>query len=288
MSFTISEHHVLKYDEDVMTAYQQEGSRLTSCVEEKMNIIGKSFSVNRLGVVEAVTKTTRHELHQHQNPEHSVRWANMVYYYNSVLMDPDDDDRVLANPKNKYVMTAAMSLGRRKDQTIIDAGLGTAITGENRAGTQALPTAQIVTGSTSGFTLTKWRTAKRIMDENEVPDGDRYLAISAQGLEDLLADTTVTSADFNTVKALVNGDLNTFLGMTVKRLQLLPIGTVATLVRQAMCWHKSAIVAGDAGNYNRIALRRDMHDAWECYAALDIGAVRRWDEGVVAINYLES
>ena len=213
MSFTISEHHVLKYDEDVMTAYQQEGSRLTSCVEEKMNIIGKSFSVNRLGVVEAVTKTTRHELHQHQNPEHSVRWANMVYYYNSVLMDPDDDDRVLANPKNKYVMTAAMSLGRRKDQTIIDAGLGTAITGENRAGTQALPTAQIVTGSTSGFTMTKWRTAKRILDENEVPDSDRYTAISAQGLEDLLADTTVTSADFNTVKALVNGDLNTFLGL---------------------------------------------------------------------------
>ena len=288
MSFTIAEHHVLKYADDVETAYQQEGSRLRSCVEVKTGIVGKSFSVNRLGIIEAATKDSRHEQHSHQNPEHTVRWGNLVYYYNSTMMDPDDDDRVLADPRNKYVMSAASSLGRRTDNTIITAGLGTAITGEDRSGTQALPTAQIITGSTSGLTLAKLRTAKRLLDEAEVPDMDRYLACSSQGIEDLLSDSTVLSIDYMHRKPQVDGEVGQILGFTLKRLELLPIGQVSALVRQAMCWHRSAITLGiSRDNYSRIALRRDMHDAWETYAAKDIGAVRKWDEGVVQINYLE-
>lgn len=290
MPFGIEAHHVLKYADDVQMAYQQNASRLRDCVTVKSGLSGKSFSTNDVGVVEAQTKDSRHEQHQHQDPDHPVRWGNLVYYYNSIMMDRDDDARVLADPKNKYVMTGAASLGRKTDRVIITQGLGTAITGEDRTGTQALPSAQIVTGSTSGLTIAKLRTAKRILDQAEVPDEDRYAAISAQGLEDLLSTTEVTSADYNTVRALVNGTLNTFLGFTFKRLELLPIGSVAANVRQAMCWHKSAIELGEttASQYSRIALRRDMHDGWETYAAIDVGAVRKRDKGVVQINYLES
>jgi len=290
MPFGIEEHHVLKYADDVQMAYQQDGSRLRPCITMKSSIVGKSFSTNDIGVIEAMTKDSRHEQHGHQNPEHPVRWGNLVYYYASLLMDRDDDARVLADPKNKYVMAAAAALGRRADRTIITEGLGTAITGEARTGTAALPTAQIVVGSTSGVTKAKVLAAKRILDENEVPDSERYLAITAQGLEDLLGITEVTSSDYNTVKALVDGSVNTWVGFEIKRLQLLPKGAVAANVVQGMAWHKSAIVFGEASNseYHRIAQRRDMHDSWETYDAMDIGAVRKRDEGVVQINYLES
>lgn len=289
MSFTVEAHHVLKYGEDVDLVFQQEGSRLRPAVEVKTGIVGKSFSTNAIGIIEAATKDSRHEQHAHQNPDHIVRWANLVYYYNSLMMDPDDDDRVLANPKNKYVMAAAMSLGRRVDRTILTAAMGTAITGEDRTGTQALPTAQIVTGSTSGLTLAKVKTAARILDENEVPAGDRFLALSAQGIEDLMGETGVTSIDFNADKPLTTGRIQQFYGFNLISTQLLPIGSVAANVRQAMAWHKSAIILGfSRENYSRIALRHDMHDAWETYSAKDLGAVRKWDEGVVQINYLES
>lgn len=290
MGFTIEQHHVLKYAEDVQMAYQQDGARLRDCVEVKSGIVGKSFSTNDVGIIEAQTKDSRHEQHSHQDPEHLVRWGNLVYYYNAVMMDRDDDARVLANPKNKYVMAAAASLGRRADRTIITALLGTAITGEDRTGTQALPTAQKVTGSTSALTKAKILTAKRLLDEAEVPEGDRYFAISAQGLEDMLGITEVVSTDYNTVKALVDGQINTWLGFTWKRLELLPKGVVTTNVRQAIAWHKSALVFGEttASQYSRIAQRRDMHDAWETYAAIDIGAVRKRDKGVVEVHYLES
>lgn len=290
MAFTVEQHHVLKYADDVQLAYQQEGSRLRSCVDVKTGIVGKSFSTNDLGVVEAVTKDSRHEAHAHQDPEHTVRWGNLVYYYNSIMMDRDDDARVLADPKNKYVTTNSHSLGRRADRTIITALLGTAITGEDRTGTQALPTAQKVTGSTSALTKAKILTAKRLLDEAEVPDSERYFAISAQGLEDMLGITEVISSDYNTVKALVDGQINSWLGFTWKRTELLPKGVVTTNVRQAMAWHRDAIVLGEttASNYSRIAMRRDMHDAWETYAAIDLGAVRKRDKGVVEIHYLES
>lgn len=290
MSFSIDQHHVLKYADDVQLVYQQEGSVLRPCVTMKTGIVGKSFSTNDLGLVEAATKDARHEQHGHQNPEHTVRWGNLVYYYNSFLLDRDDDARVLADPRNGYVLTAAHSLGRQADRTIITALLGTAITLEDRSGTQALPTAQKVTGSTSALTKAKLLTAKRLLDEAEVPAGERYLAISAQGLEDLLGITEVISSDYNTIKALVDGDVNSWLGFQIKRTELLPKGVVTTNVRQAIAWHRSAIVMGEtpASNYTRIKQRTDMHDSWESYAAMDFGAVRKRDKGVVEIHYLES
>lgn len=289
MAFTIDQHHVLKYAEDVDMAYQQETSRIRPYVNIKSGIVGKSFSVNGIGVVEAATKDARHEMHSHQNPEHETRWGNLVYKYVSILMDPDDDDRVLADPRNRYVMDSASALGRDMESTIITAALGTATTGEDRSGSQALPTAQKVTGSTSGFTLTKFRQGKRILDAAEVPGSDRVLVISAQGLEDLLADTTITSIDFNGEKPLVTGRVTQFLGFTILMTELLPIGSVAANVRQGLMMHKRAVTLGISRDKTaRIALRRDMHDAWESYCAHDIGAVRQWDEGVVEIHYLET
>lgn len=286
MSFTVQEFHVLKYDDDVKTAFQQSGSRLRPYVETKSGFSGKSFSVNRLGIVEAVTKDTRHEVHAHQNADHTVRWGNLVYYYNSLMMDPDDDDRVLANPKNKYVMTAANALGRRVDRTILEAAIGTAITGEDRLGTAALPAGQKIAVGSGPMSLAKLQQAKRILDENEVPDDGRTMAISAQALEDMLAETAITSSDYNSVKTLVNGQVDTFLGFKFVRTQLV---NKSSTTRQCVAFHNSAVVLGITRDmYNRIALRHDMHDAWETYGATDIGAVRRWDEGVVQIDITES
>lgn len=290
MAYSVEQHHVIKYADDVQMAYQQDSSRLRNCVELKTGITGKQFSTNDIGIIEAQTKDSRHEMHTHQNPDHVVRWGNLVYYYNAVLMDRDDDARVLADPKNKYVMAAAASLGRRADRSIITALLGTAITLEDRSGTQALPSTQVVTGSTSALTKAKILLAKRLMDEQEVPDSERYLAISGQGLEDLLGITEITSSDYNTVKALVDGQVNSWLGFMIKRTELLPKGVVTPNVRNAIAWHKNALVFGEttASQYSRIAQRRDMHDAWETYSAIDIGAVRKRDLGVVQIDFLES
>jgi hypothetical protein len=101
-----------------------------------------------------------------------------------------------------------------------------------------------------------------------------------------LGTTQVGSYDFNSVKSLVNGQLNTFMGFTFVRTQ---ITRKVSTTRSCIAFHKDALVLGITRDmYNRIAQRRDMHDAWETYCATDIGAVRRWDEGIVQIDYTES
>jgi hypothetical protein len=84
----------------------------------------------------------------------------------------------------------------------------------------------------------------------------------------------------------VNGQLDTFMGFKFVRTQLCP---KTSTTRTCVAFVKDAIVLGVTRDmYNRIAERNDMHDAWETYAATDIGAVRRFDEGVVAVDYTES
>ena len=56
-------------------------------------------------------------------------------------------------------------------------------------------------------------SAKKILDQNSVdPSIQRYIIVSPEQIEDLLNITAVTSADFNTVRALVQGEVDTFVG----------------------------------------------------------------------------
>ena len=77
----------------------------------------------------------------------------------------------------------------------------------------AFPSAQKITVAATGLTIAKLVSAKKLLDKNNVdPSIKRYIVVSPEQIEDLLNSTTVTSADFNTVKALVQGDINTFVG----------------------------------------------------------------------------
>lgn len=279
MPFTIEQHHVLKYADDVMAAFQQSGMRLRNSVTVKSGVVGKQCSFNRIGIIDAATKGTRAEQHAHQNPDHTVRWANLIYRYNAILLDPDDEDKVLSNPKNVYVQTISNSLGRVGDNDIVTAALGTAISGEDRTGSVALPAAQLVAAGGTGLTVSKLRSAKQILDTAEVPDEGRKCWVNADGLNDLLGQTEVTSADYNVVKALVNGQVNSFLGCEFIRSEKVP-------ALKAVMMHPSAVGFAISREQNiRIAQRRDMHDAWEAYGGFDMGAVRIEDAGVVEISY---
>jgi len=102
---------------------------------------------------------------------------------------------------NELGETIAQALGRRSDQLILDA---LATTGTSAVGT---------TGT--ALDVDTILSAKRALDAAGVDSSDRFLVIESKGLEDLLKTTQVTSADYNTVKALVSGDVNSFLGFKI-------------------------------------------------------------------------
>jgi hypothetical protein len=204
-------------------------------------------------------------------------WADMI--------DDQDKLRMLIDPTSPYAINGAYALGRAMDSLIITAALGDSKTGENGTTTTAFATAtqQIAAGG-AGLTIAKLRTAKKTFMKNDVDMAmdSLYLACSAEQIEDLLATTEVTSSDYNTVKALVQGDIDTFMGFKFIQTELL--GVDGASARRCIAWAKSGIHIGMWNDINtRIGERADKSYSTQIYVKGTFGATRTEEKKVVEI-----
>ena len=121
------------------------------------------------------------------------------------LVDNADMVKTLISPESSYAKAAAAAMGRAIDDEIIAAAFGTALTGKAGGTSTSFPAGQQVgIGSpVAGLTIAKLVNAKKILDANSVdPSIPKFIAVSPEQIEDLLNNTTVTSADYNTVNSL--------------------------------------------------------------------------------------
>ncbi len=129
----------------------------------------------------------------------------MEDYIAAEYSDIFNQAKVNFQDRAELVQVVAGAIGRRMDQVVLDALTAA-------SGTQTV--ANSVGGSNTNLNVAKLRAAKKAMDAANVPAENRCIIAHANNMDALLAETEVTSSDFNTVKALVSGDLtgNTFLG----------------------------------------------------------------------------
>jgi hypothetical protein len=132
----------------------------------------------------------------------------------------------------------------------------------------------------SGLTIAKLREAKRILDANEAPAEDRVLIVSSKEISDLLGTTEVTSNLFNSVRALVDGDVDQFLGFKVVRSELLG---VSSNVRTCVAYHKNAAVVVDGGKKSYMDILPTQSHALQIRSTAVLGAARLLEGGVVSI-----
>jgi hypothetical protein len=233
MSFQVTEAFVKQFNATIFHLSQQKGSRLQPLVRNESQR-GKSQFFDRLGPVVAQKKTSRHSDTPQIDTPHSRRRVTMVDYEHADLIDDADKIRMLVDPAGDYALAFAWAFGRAKDDEIIAAADGDAFAGEEGSTTVAHPNSQKLVSVDSGagvnLNVQALRRAKEKYDANDVDESiRRYIAHSSSQLQSLLAETEVTSADFNTVRALVMGDLNTFLGFQFVRSEriLTQSGTLA-------------------------------------------------------------
>jgi len=120
----------------------------------------------------------------------------------------------------------------------------TDVTPLNAGWSQVTATLDDIGTADSNLNVAKLREAKRLLDKNNVPPEGRHIVIHGNNLSSLLSETAVTSSDFNTVKALVAGELNTFLGFTFHVLGDRSEGGLAidgSLDRTVFAFHKDSI-----------------------------------------------
>jgi hypothetical protein len=121
--------------------------------------------------------------------------------------------------------------------------------------------------------------------END-PDEPRFLALSAKQVTALLNTTEIKSADYNTVKALAAGQIDTFLGFKFIRTErLLKVSTT----RSCLAWSQNSILLGIGTDViTRVSERADKNYATQVYVGMFIGATRMDEKGVVEIQATET
>ena len=204
------------------------------------------------------------------------------------LIDQQDRVRTLIDPTSSYALAAAYAMGRSMDDEIIAAVSGNAFGGETGSTTIALPSGQKITESgTAGLTIAKLRSAKEIMDAGSVdPSLPRTIVVSPKQITDLLGTTEVTSSDFNTVKALANGEISSFLGFNFIVSNRL---TSSSSKRLCLAFTNDAIkLALGKDVMTRIDERSDKGYSTQVYVCMTMGATRLEDEKVVTIQAHEA
>ena len=286
MSTQVTTAFVQQYSANVQMLSQQRGSLLRDTVRSE-TMVGKNAFFDQVGKATAVKRTTRHGDTPQIDTPHARRRMSLVDYEYADLIDDQDKVRMLIDPTSTYAQAAASAMGRAMDDEIIAAATGTAFTGETGSTSTALPSGQQIAHGSADLTLAKLITAKKTLDLPSVdPSIPRYIAVGPNQIEALLNNTTVTSSDFNTVKALVQGEIDTFLGfkfIVTNRLAL------ASNIRTCFAWAEDGLALGIGKDVTaRIDERADKGYATQVYYCMSIAATRMEEEKVVSIACDES
>jgi hypothetical protein len=291
MSFQIDKAFVQTYKSNIEVQFQQMGSRLRPLVRQESQNAEFDF-YDRIGPTDAVEILNRHSDTPLVETTHDRRRVSLRDYDWADLIDRQDKLKMLADPTSPYTVNAAYALGRKVDQVIIDAAFGTAYTGKTGSSTvafnanQTIANTYVETGSAtaSNLTIGKLRRARFLFDSNEAAmDGEPlYAVVTASQIQSLLKTTEITSADYNTVKALVNGELNTFMGFNFVRTELLP---KAGNIRDCLFFAQQGLCLAVAQDINvDVGPRRDKRNSVQIYVSASFGASRMWEEKVLKVQ----
>jgi len=287
MSFEITTAFVQQYSGNVALLSQQKGSRLRACVREEPQV-GKNAFYDQIGATTARKRTERHGDTPLISTPHSRRRVALVDYDWADLIDDLDKVKMLIDPQSSYAMNAAFAMGRAMDDAVIEAFTSTAYTGEEGGTSITFPSAQQIDISGT-LTLAYLTQAKETLDAAEVdPETPRYFMLSANVLSDLLQIEKLTSADYATVKALVQGDIDTFMGFKFLRSERLPLDRTTTGGgsgdRSCFAWAQDGLLLAVGQNpIGKIDQRADKNYSTQVYYSMAIGATRMEEAKVVEV-----
>lgn len=286
MSSQITTSFVEQYKNNVQLLSQSMGSKLRGAVDVETIQANNAF-FEQIGATAAIKRTSRHGDTPQIDTPHARRRVSLEDYEWADLIDTTDKVRMLIDPTSSYAKAAAAAMGRSMDDVIISALGGTANTGVSGGTSTALPSAQkpFSSSQSDGMTVAKLLEAKKLMDAADVdPSIRRYVVCSPTQIQDLLNTTEVKSSDFNTVKALAQGSINSFLGFDFIMSNRLSLDATNTDDRLCYAFTQDAIkLAIGKDVMAKISERADKSYSTQVYYCMSIGAVRMEEVKVVEI-----
>ena len=287
---------------NILLLSQQKPAKLRmACRTEP--VTGDTMFVERLGPKSAQPRGARHGATPISDATHTRRQLTIIdYVVPADIIDKPDRLKMLIDPQSPYAQNQAFSLNRQIDDVIIAALGGNAFgghTGGTTIGYEAVGECRIIdsdgtivaAGSThsgqteTALTIAKLLTCKELLDNAEIdPDRQRYFLTNPHNVNQLMNTTEVKSSDYNTVKALAQGKVDTFMGFTFIWSTRLATGA-DTAATRSYAFAQDAIVLGVQSEPQvSISVRNDLLDSTQIYSTLGIGATRVEGPAVVSIE----
>ena len=276
MALSLSNAFVTLFDAEVKQAYQGK-AQLVGAVRQRRGVEGSTVKFPKVGRGVATARITQTDVTP-MNVGFSQVTCTLADWNAAEYSDIFSQQKINFDERQELAQVVGSAIGRRQDQLILDA---------LSASSTSLTVANSIGGANTNMNVAKLREAAKLLNKSNVPMDGRHIIIHANSLAAMLSETSVTSSDFNTVKALVQGEINTFLGFMFHVLGDrseggLPID--GSNDRTIYAFHQAAV-----GYAEGIAPRTEINYVAEktsflVNALFSAGAIAIDDEGIVKIT----
>lgn len=301
MSFQITTAFVDQFKANILLLSQQKEAKLR-VIARMEDVTGDTMFVERISATETQRMDSRHGDTPLVSTPHSRRKLTMADDNWADLIDNVDKLKMIIDPESTYAQNAVMAFNRTIDKTIITAlggdafgghkgsttitnfasgecrlieGDGTIVTaGSDHSGTDETP-----------LTIAKLLTCKQLLDDAEIDDErQRYFLCNPFNINQLLNTTEVKSSDYNTVKALAQGQIDTYMGFKFIKSTLLSVNADDDATTECYAFAQGAIVLAISEEPTvRVSERDDKNYSTQVYVEMSMGATRVEGPAVIEI-----
>lgn len=279
MAKTLDVAAIAEFDAVVKHEYQGMG-KLRPSVRVKTGVVGSTHRFPKMGKGLATKRVPQTDVVP-MNIQHTNATATLEDWNAAEFTDIFDQAKTNVDERRELAVTIAGAITRREDQLIIDALEAAATT---------LTVATSVGGAGTDLNSAKARRAKRLLDAGGVPAGNRTFVHSAVGLEAMLGQTDVTSSDFNSIKALVDGEFDTWLGFKWMMIEDRDEGglTLAATLRTSFAYHMQSTGLAVGIDFTTEVNYIPVKTSWLANGLFSAGAIAIDADGIVEITSTEA
>ena len=276
MSKNLSSVAVTEFDSLVHHLYQSDG-KLRNYVTNRSGVVGDTYKFRTMGKGLANQKASQADVTP-MDVAHTLVTCTLENWNAPEYTDIFDQAEVNFDEKSQLAKTIALAIRRREDQLIIDAL------------DAATPTATIATsvgGADTGLNIEKIRAAGEELDNNGVPEEGRVMIANTRSKWTLLGDTEVSSSDYNTVKALAQGNIDTYAGFKFIFIADNAEGGITEAagdVYNGYAFHMDAIGLAIGIDFKTSIDWVAEKTSWLCNGMYKAGAVAIDETGIVQVN----
>jgi len=277
MAQSITNAFVTLFDEEVKQAYQDE-ALLRGTMRTRTGVQGNTVKFPKIGKGVATVRVPQTDVTP-LNVTYSQVTATMSDYIAAEYSDIFHQSHVNFDERRELVQVVSKAIARRMDQLCIDA---------LDAASSPSTVATSVGGAGTNMNIEKLRAAAKALNDNNVPAEGRHLLMHSSQLDAMLGETEITSSDFATVKALVRGEVTSFMGFNIITMGDRDEGGVPKpSTRTCFAWHQDSMGYAESISQKSEVNYIPEKTSFLVSSMFSAGAVAIDDEGIVKISCTE-